>query len=58
MVSCTLVFSYFNIAELESKQSKGMTLVILLSVLLLVGESICVVILILTKYEQSTPCKT
>lgn len=58
MVSCTLVFSYFNIAELESEQSKGMTLVILLSVSLLVGESVYVVILILTKYEQSAPCKT
>ena len=57
MVSGTSVFSYFNIAELESKQSEGMTPV-LLSVSLLAGGSICVVIPTLTEHEQSAPCET
>ena len=45
MVSCTSVFSYFSIAELESKHSKAMTLVMLLSVSLLAGGSVRGVIL-------------
>ena len=45
MVSGTSGFSYFSIAELESKHSKAMTLVMLLSVSLLAGGSVHLVIL-------------